>query len=1176
MAEAPEAQQDPQRERPVHWGHPVDERRREARARRHRRRRIVLLVLVLVVAAAGGAYFYLTSDERVEQFAEAYLENLLGTHVGIGRAVFTLGEGLVLENITVTPPPPFKDAMLSAARVDLKIDPMSLLRLSPEVTEMVVSRPRINLELWDEELWNFQALARLRPAAAAAHARPVVALNDGIVRIARRIAGETVYEHQMKVNGLLLPSETDRHMFRFQTDVRSQEVHLAVASGLLDSRTGRLQFEGQASNVALSQDLYSTLPSEVQRIWDRFEPTGSVNLKVLFDEQQGFRLVTELTGVGFAYTYGGLRHEFENLTGRCTFSPTTLGLKGVQGLMNGWPVALDGDVSGFDRDRLSMDLAVTGKQIDFEKSRLLLVSLAPHMETIFDAYSPKGQADVDLKIRRGSETSAALDVSGVLFCRDMEMTYRQFPYRVTGMRGTVRFSSAGYETEGVEGYHGQAKVTVTGWAKNPGPLYESRVAVHARRVPLDEDLRSALTETQRRVYDQYSPAGIADIDIEVYRPPREKAPLETVVTINFLDGDVEYREFPYRLHHTTGKVVISPGKTEIVEVEGRHGDAVVRLSGAMASEEGGQQVLHLKVAGTDVALDEDLDKALPERERGILRVFHLSGLADIEGTITRGPETQGKLDYDLAIRLKGARMIYEPFPFLAEEVRGDLRLARGSCRIESLTGFNSGARIDASGWIDQRPDDYAMDLVLTGKDVTLGEALRGALGPEMRTVWSHLSPRGQVDIDAHLTKALGEGEAMKHRVLVTMRDAQATLDVFPYPLQHVTGRMEFQGGEVLLHDIRARSGLTEFLLGGRIAYGERGPELDLTIQTKGLRFEGPLRDALPEPLKKAFAILRPTGRIDLNLESLVYRHTDENGSEAVWRGSAVLDEVGLEPGLKVAGVVGTAEMQGHWRDGKVALDGTMHIQQGKVADKDVTNTRLRIEKSEDSNVAGIRNFEGEFYGGRVEGFATIGLDPGGKYAFNLAATDVDFERLLRDGFRLEHNIRGGRLRGTLGLRAGGTDAKAVEASGYAYVTEANLYETPLVVRVLNILRLAPPERTAFQKARVLYFLRGKRLILGDLRLEGRAMNLYGAGTMESDGRLNLMFLTGQKDDDPLIPAFEELLEGVRKQIVVVLVTGTLAEPQVEMRSLSAVTAPIREILQLVREQRERERQGPKR
>jgi len=78
--------------------------------------------------------------------------------------------------------------------------------------------------------------------------------------------------------------------------------------------------------------------------------------------------------------------------------------------------------------------------------------------------------------------------------------------------------------------------------------------------------------------------------------------------------------------------------------------------------------------------------------------------------------------------------------------------------------------------------------------------------------------------------------------------------------------------------------------------------------------------------------------------------------------------------------------------------------------------------------------------------------------------------------------------------------------------------------------------------------------------------------MEADGKLDLTFMVGKKNDDPLIPALSELMEGVRKQLVVVIVSGTLADPKVQTRTLSAVTAPFREVIGLVKEQRARDRE----
>jgi hypothetical protein len=1154
------------RDRPSHWRHPVDEHGRERRARQHRRRRIVLAVLALVVVGLAATYWTLTSDERVEQFAEQYLEDLFGADVSIQRASFDLWEGaLVLEDLRITPPPPFSEPIVEAAQVDLRIDMLALAAMRVEVTEIIVRRPAVTLVLWDEYEWNFQRLAQMRPPGRVPPAvRPVVALADGTLRIKRKVAGEAIYDHQMQVSGLLMPDETDPDAFRFQTDVTSAAMQLSVASGWLNMRTGALRFEGQASNVALTPDLYSALPREAQRIWDRFEPTGSVNLKILFDEAAGFRLGADLTGVSFSYTYQAVAHRFEDLTGRAIFSREALVLEGIQGVLDGMPAHLSGRVTGFDAESLGADLSVWAGNVDLEEKRSVLEGVAPHLAAIYDQYQPKGRVDVAVRLQREPEADAPVRTSGSVFCRDAEMTYFRFPYRLEHLQGTVGFGPEGFEIDRLKGRHGPATVELTGYARNPGPRVDALVEVRASGVQFDDDLRSALAPAQREVYDRYSITGQTDLEATIRRPPEEGARLEVTIQAD-LDGcSLQYEEFPYRLTEAHGRVRMGGGRTEIERVVGRHGPAEVAVEGEIVASADGPAAVRLRLDGRDIPVDQDLEAALPERERRTLRAFHLSGPTDIRGTVTRGPETEGRLAYDLQITLKGTRMIYEAFPFLAEDVTGSIHLTPDACRIEHLAGTNSGARIEARGWVEQQVDDYALDVEITGRDVLLDTQLRGALGPQARSAWQQLAPSGRVDIRAHLTKALGKQEAMKHHVWVTAHGASARLEAFPYPLEEVSGILEFEGDEVRLQNVEARNGPTGFLLNGWLAYGETGVEMDLAVQARDVRLEGPLRRALPGALGATFDALAATGRMDLSLERLHYRRTGPDQFEAEWTGTALLDEVSLAPGAKIANVVGTAEMRGSCAEGRLALDGSLWIQQGKIADKDVSNMRLVFHKEADSPDVIVPRIEGEFYDGRVEGSGRLALEPPGRYGFSIEADGLDFERFLREGFRLEHNITGGRMRATLALRAVGPQAEGVEASGYAHITDARLYELPPVVRILNLLRLAPPDRTAFREAEVWYFVRGKRLILGDIRLLGRAMNLYGAGTIEPDGQLALSFLPGKKDDDPLVPALAEMIEGVRHELVLVEVRGTIAEPDVRLRSFTTLSAPLRELAELVR------------
>lgn len=1161
--------------RPAPWAHPVDESKRAARARRHRRRRWALALALLAVVAVVGLYAHLTSDTRVEAYAEAYLTELVGSRVKIGHASFTAGEGLVLDDLRVYPPEPFTEPILEAERVDLQIESPALAWMKLEVTEIVVHRPRVTLVQSEAGTWNFQAMATERPPGVRLAARPVVSLEDGVLRIRRpgpepETPGESREPdvHEMQIGGLVIPSETDRDAFRFQTDVTTPEVRLAVTSGTLDVRTGALAFEGQASNVALVPELYRSLPREVRLVWDRYQPEGSMNLKVRFDEREGLRLQATLTGVAFTFGYEGQPHAFENLTGRATISASGVRLETVQGMLDGVSVRLEGTVENFDRERLSVDLLLAATDVPLEEKRATLVGLHPNFARIYEHYDPTGRVDLTMHLVRGPAADAPLEATGAIACRDVTMTYFRFPYRLDRVRGPIEFGPEGIHIESLEGYHGASPVQMWGVVTNPGPAWGTEFHIDARGVPLDEDLRAALTDHQRTVYDEYRAAGRADIRAVVTRPPIQGHPLRTVVRAHLRDCTFTYTGFPYTLAQATGLLVIGPDETEIRDVRGRHGEAEVAITGRIGYREDGPAAVHLQIDGRDVALDEELETALPERERESFQAFHLAGRADIQGTIDRGPQTDDELVYDLAVTLKGARMIYERFPFLAEDVTGRVHLTRRSARIESIEGASRGARIRATGWIEHRPDDYALDLVVEGADVPLTEQLRGALGPQVRAAWSHVDPEGRVDVRAHLEKAFGPDETLRHHVRVRARDLKARLDVFPYPLEHISGLLEFEGDTVRLRDLRARTGPTEFRLEGEVRYPpESGPEVALSIEATGLRLEGPLARAVPAPLKAAFERLGATGRVDLDITDLRYRTGPDGQARASWTAEALLDGLAMTAGVRIAHVVGAGRMTGTYDAGRLAATGELWIQEGRVADKDVEDLQIPFAKVADDDRLAFGPIEGTFYGGRIEGRAGLVLGGKGRYGLALAAVGVDFERLLREGFRVEHDIEGGRLEGTLAVQARGGEGSDAAASGWAEIHDAKLYELPLVVRILNALRLAPVDRTAFTEARIQYFVRDGRFILSDVRLMGPALSLYGAGTVEPDGRLALRFVPGRRDDTPLVGVLAELAEGVRKELATVHVEGTMAAPEVRIETLSSLSAPLREFLAIVRESR---------
>ena len=93
------------------------------------------------------------------------------------------------------------------------------------------------------------------------------------------------------------------------------------------------------------------------------------------------------------------------------------------------------------------------------------------------------------------------------------------------------------------------------------------------------------------------------------------------------------------------------------------------------------------------------------------------------------------------------------------------------------------------------------------------------------------------------------------------------------------------------------------------------------------------------------------------------------------------------------------------------------------------------------------------------------------------------------------------LQGNLGT----TDL--LKGSGAARVSGANLYQLPLIVQILNMLRLEATEDVAFTDGQVEFTLYGDTVTFNDLQVWGDLVALQGGGTLNRRHELDLTFNT---------------------------------------------------------------------
>jgi hypothetical protein len=115
--------------------------------------------------------------------------------------------------------------------------------------------------------------------------------------------------------------------------------------------------------------------------------------------------------------------------------------------------------------------------------------------------------------------------------------------------------------------------------------------------------------------------------------------------------------------------------------------------------------------------------------------------------------------------------------------------------------------------------------------------------------------------------------------------------------------------------------------------------------------------------------------------------------------------------------------------------------------------------------------------------------------------------------------------------------------GDIHLTNADIYELPLVVSLLSIVRAKAPGPTAFTESDVAFRVNGQHVQLTQIDLRGDALDLGGTGELTLDGQTNpikmeLHTTVGRG----AIPIISGMFSEASQQILKIHVDGTLEHP----------------------------------
>jgi len=446
--------------------------------------------------------------------------------------------------------------------------------------------------------------------------------------------------------------------------------------------------------------------------------------------------------------------------------------------------------------------------------------------------------------------------------------------RVTDLTGRLAFTDHGVEVEALQGRLNGASCRIAGTYSGYSTAWDQvafdlRLACKGFAAPDYTDpqkrqfIETHLPRKLRNFFADFKPKGKFDFQLKVTKPAGPNASVRIGGVLRPRQVSAEYYKFPYRIDRLAGRVTLKDGAFYLDKLEGRSGQARIEITGYV-SQATGRAAVELQIHAAELALDEKLFRALPQKYRAIWTTFSPSGLVNCQVTLSRCAGAEKPWRRRIAAQLLNAEAVYKSFPYPLHRVTGRLQIDGDDLRIESLQAGNGAAKVSLEGRIlnMSRPDPK-VDLTIRSRDVPIDEKLLAALPDAVARTLQDCNLLGRVDLQGRIgTDTAGR---VSYDLLCRFEDARLCYKDFPYPIEGLSGQLRIVPDKVTIEGAFARQGSAEVRAKGTVQLRQTSQRIDLVIEANNLPLDSRLYQALEPQQRRIWDAIRPSGTSDVTV-----------------------------------------------------------------------------------------------------------------------------------------------------------------------------------------------------------------------------------------------------------------------------------------------------------------------
>jgi hypothetical protein len=709
---------------------------------------------------------------------------------------------------------------------------------------------------------------------------------------------------------------------------------------------------------------------------------------------------------------------------------------------------------------------------------------------------------------------------------------------------------------------------------------------------LIDGISPLLSENLQNTVSKFDHSGSANLDAELFWQDGKWHPKK--LNLEFSELNLTYLPAAYRFDRLRGDLRVNADAVMQVNLIGQSSDTLkIRIDGMYRNifiDPTGQ----VQIQCENVPIDEKLINVIPQKERQVIMSLHPTGKINTNLILTHPPNDAPAQKY-VEIGMNKINICYDKFPYPLHEITGLLRLNNDVWTFENIVGGNESARITGGGFLkpvttnNDKDSIYEFQLQVHAAELPVDGQLPAALlNDSQRELLKSFRAKGKVNLAATICYR-SQNDADKNYFSLTFKTAPcAGLSIqpmqFPYRIENLRGELLYDNDTVtsklLTGTNHAGMKISSALMCRFDSGGKWVMRLD-SVDIERISVDRELLDALPSDLKTSIESLQITHPI--SLKGLIELSKDDvrKPLRSIWDTYIVLHQNRVNLGIPVQNIFGGVKLTGYSENELVRLAGEIQFDSMMINGCQINDVRgpffydglvkqlyvgLPAQKTLPSppDVPQFKYFRralwftgsnraipivGRLFDGTVMCDGVVAASNGISYSINTNLFGIDVGKMAPGTQKIS---------GTMNCRTQlwGTGRKMETMSGHGRLElrNANIYEAPVMLRVLRELSIKPadPKAGAFDKSDIDYTIKGNRIFFNPISFEGSLFSLTGNGEMRIDSReINLTMKTRLGNRRTHVPIISEVLGWAGDQIIQLNVQGTIADPTVHRILLPA-------------------------